>query len=163
MNFGPESIFAWKQYQINNAVNTKSPRWEVNRRLRGHLGVCPGYCYRHLISCYLLTTTYYGNIRHSRLSREHGKVGATYEKSWQIPELLLLWYMVEQGRQPGTSTMQCLEIWKVHRGLRQLGSIVGRGDLVTASPDHEVQDAHRNKIWNPRNVYGQLEADGNIV
>ena len=84
MNFGPESIFAWKQYQINNAVNTKSPRWEVNRRLRGHLGVCPGYCYRHLISCYLLTTTYYGNIRHSRLSREHGKVGATYEKSWQI-------------------------------------------------------------------------------
>ena len=126
MNFGPESIFAWKQYQINNAVNTKSPRWEVNRRLRGHLGVCPGYCYRHLISCYLLTTTYYGNIRHSRLSREHGKVGATYEKSWQIPELFLLWYMVEQGRQPSTSTMQCLEIWKVHRGLRQLGSNCGQ-------------------------------------
>ena len=126
MNFGPESIFAWKQYQINNAVNTKSPRWEVNRRPRGHLGVCPGYCCRHLISCYLLTTTYYGNIRHSRLSREHGRWEQRMKSPGRFSELFLLWYMVEQGRQPSTSTMQCLEIWKVHRGLRQLGSNCGQ-------------------------------------
>ena len=43
---------------------------------------------------------------------------------------------------------QC-NVWKSEKCIGDSdnwGAIVGRGDLVTASPDHEAQDAHRNKI-----------------